>query len=161
MENVNPTKEPSEQGLPVGKRFLARRMVAGAADLVCIGLLLIIIAGTVALLFDTVQGQWAERLVPFLVALSTLYFWSALVARRPSPGEILGRIRVTNSQGRRPSVGVFLVRTVCLVVGLAAGGLGLWVAALSRSRRCVHDLIAGTFVLDMQANAFVRGKTGY
>jgi len=63
-------------------------------------------------------------------------------------GKRLAGIRVVGPDGRPPGIARSAARSAWLAVSIAAAGLGLLPALLLPSRRALHDLLAGTRVVE-------------
>lgn len=88
------------------------------------------------------------------IALAVAYF--GLFPATPlqgTPGKRACGIRITDARGGRLTVWRSLARFAASVPSLGAFGVGFLPAAWTRRRQAVHDLIAGTVVLKLDAAA--------
>lgn len=63
-------------------------------------------------------------------------------------GKWLFRLRVVGPDGRRPSFARSAARSALAAVSVLLLGLGLLLALFTRSERALHDLVAGTWVVE-------------
>jgi uncharacterized RDD family membrane protein YckC len=115
---------------------------------------------------------WGDSFVPTLVyaALFLVYETAFVAARGQTPGmDLLHLKAVVATTGAHPRVARALVRTVPLVaLRLVPGALAGTVAMLAlgvtcpfdRQRRAINDLLAGTVVIDYDADAGDDGALG-
>lgn len=82
------------------------------------------------------------------IAMTSLYFIAFHMIGGRSPGQILAKTRLVDTQGRLPSMSAIALRTAYFWLGLAPAGLGSVWLAFDDQRRSLHDTLAGTFVLD-------------
>jgi uncharacterized RDD family membrane protein YckC len=88
----------------------------------------------------------AGWLIATIVAVADLILLPAVAGQ--SVGKMFTGIRIVNSDGTPAKVRRVVVRqTVGYLVTLLTLGLGFLFAALNRSGRSLHDLIAGTVVI--------------
>jgi len=88
------------------------------------------------------------------IALAVAYF--GLFPATPfqgTPGKRACGIKITDVRGNRLSVGRSLARFAASVPSLGAFGAGFLPAAWTRRRQALHDLIAGTLVVTLDAAA--------
>ena len=88
------------------------------------------------------------------IGLAVAYF--GLLPATPmqgTPGKRACGIRITDARGGRMGVGRSLARFAASVPSLGAFGAGFLPAAWTRRRQALHDLVAGTVVLKLDAGA--------
>lgn len=88
---------------------------------------------------------------PLLAALTILWFVYATLSHALA-GATLGKwilgLRVVGQDGRRPSLRRSAARSTLALASAALLGLGLLLALFARSGRALHDLSAGTWVVE-------------
>ena len=141
-----------------------QRFIAALIDGVLIGLLWFVMSGlydfaTTRILENTAfapdgialgralwlisGGRW---LMTVLVAL--LYFALPEATRRgASPGKLVMRLRVARTDGDRAGIGRSVLRTALKPLSAAPLMLGFLMAAWSRRKQALHDLLSGSVVL--------------
>jgi uncharacterized RDD family membrane protein YckC len=91
------------------------------------------------------------------VALYFAFFTSSRL--QATPGKALAAIKVTDLDGNRIGVGRSALRFVAALVSFALAGAGFVIAAWTPRRQALHDLIAGTVVVDANAEPEkIRGQ---
>ena len=129
---------------------LWRRLLAGVYDLLLI-LGLWMIAAWVMVVIASLSGLELDRrvnqIVLFLVGMGFYAgFWSRA-------GQTLGmrvwRLHVRRSDGAPPRWPIAVLRYCAAWFSLLALGLGMLWSLIDRQRRCWHDLVAGTEVIQM------------
>ena len=129
---------------------LWRRLLAGVYDLLLI-LGLWMIAAWVMVVIASVSGLELDRrvnqLVLFLVGMGFYAgFWSRA-------GQTLGmrvwRLHVRRTDGAPLRWPIAALRYCAAWISLLALGLGMLWSLIDRQRRCWHDLVAGTEVIQM------------
>jgi len=92
------------------------------------------------------------RLVLQLLAVVGLASFAYQTLAHGLAGATLGKrlvgLRVVGSDGRRPGPGRSALRALVAVAGVAALGIGPLLALFTLSGRALHDLVAGTTVVD-------------
>jgi len=86
------------------------------------------------------------------IALAAAYF--GLLPATPlqaTPGKLAFRIKVTDLEGKGVTIGRSLVRMLAGVPSIGLLGLGFIVAAWTVRRQALHDIAAGTLVLEVNA----------
>ncbi len=156
---------PGQPGLvlaPVG-----RRIIAFVLDLVLISILVTPIFLTTALVF---LPDWFVRYVvaasqtPFslpdlpldgkLIAdlisdfVLVLYFTGFHAAHGKTPAKALLRLRVVDSSGEKPGLGKAFLRALAVVFSMSLLFLPFTYAFFNPQRRTLHDVIAGTCVVE-------------
>jgi uncharacterized RDD family membrane protein YckC len=86
-------------------------------------------------------------LAAFLVLLNGGYLALFTAAGGQTIGKMAFGLKVVSASGAPLSSGRALVRVVALLLGAAAGGVGLWPATLDGARRALHDRLADTRVV--------------
>lgn len=87
-------------------------------------------------------------LVAFLALAAAVYFTLAHALMGASIGKWVLGLRVVDGRGRRPSPARCAVRAAFSIVGVGVVGLGVLLALFNRSGRALHDLVAGTTVVE-------------
>ncbi|MEY4761276.1 MAG: hypothetical protein RLZZ200_1132 [Pseudomonadota bacterium] len=131
--------------LPVYSGFW-RRFAALAVDAVLLVALMLAISEAVGWPGLLLREEFAPRLGAFVV--SVVYFvgfessgWQA------TPGKRAVRIKVTDLSGHRLSIGRAVWRRVAELLSFVPFLTGFAMAAFTRRRQCLHDLMAGTLVV--------------
>ena len=156
---------PGLPGLVIG--HVGRRVVAFALDLMLISILLTPIFVTLAIIFLPdwfVQYVVASSLTPFSfpdlplagkVASNLIYdftvvayFTGFLACHGQTPAKSLLRLRVVDQTGGRPGVMKLLLRALVLIFSMNLFFLPLAFAFFNPQRRALHDLVAGTYVVE-------------
>ena len=99
--------------------------------------------------FDTTlegRGDTSWSIVAFVAWAFVYVMTTTLVAGR-TPGKAIVGLRVVTSSGFTVTPGRVVLRTVMLPVAAAPLALGLLPTVVSRSRRGLHDVVAGTAVV--------------
>ncbi len=91
---------------------------------------------------------WAAFILAF-IPLTILYFALLWSWRGQSVGMMAVHIKLTTRDGRRLSFGRALLRTLTWPLSLLPLGLGLLPLIFDRENRALHDLLAGTVVLEL------------
>jgi uncharacterized RDD family membrane protein YckC len=162
--------EARSTGLSAGviRAPMIRRMAAMIVDLFLISVLLIIPMKVVYLLFPAVflpmqaafdQGQIfaAMQLPPQFEAMLNLIFYGMVVLYMAgfhalhgrTPAKSLMRLQVVDQRGTKPSFGAAFLRGLVLSFSLCLAGLPLLWAFFNPQRRALHDLMAGTYVVEL------------
>ena len=92
------------------------------------------------------RGDSTWSVVAAVVWVFVYVMTTTMIAGR-TPGKAIIGLRVVTAAGFTLTAGRAFVRTVALPVAAAPLGLGLLPIVLSRTRRGLHDLIAGTAVV--------------
>jgi uncharacterized RDD family membrane protein YckC len=131
----------------------ATRLVAHWADLGIAGLLFVAgstaldyVLGAVAGLDTSVDSLSIGRAVAFAVWLF-LYWWVSIAVAGKTPGKALLGLRVLSRQGTMLSSGRAALRALALPISYLLFGAGFLGIVVSRERRALHDLIAGSAVV--------------
>ncbi len=62
-------------------------------------------------------------------------------------GKVLLRIKVSNIDGSRISVGKSIIRNLFKIVSMIILGIGFIMAAITKNKQGLHDIVAKTLVL--------------
>jgi hypothetical protein len=89
----------------------------------------------------------AGEIVSFVLPL--LYFTCFNAAHGRTPGKSILHLQVVDGQGRKPSFRMALVRGLILMVCVKLWGIPFIYALLNPQRRALHDLVAGTYVVEL------------
>jgi uncharacterized RDD family membrane protein YckC len=146
---------------------MGRRMVAFAIDMALFNILMlpVLLTGLVVYLPDVFVHWWAlssqGAYVPLLLpppydtALNlvvcgglTLYMAGFHCAHGKTPGKAILRLRVVDQNGQKPDAFRALTRGLVLSLSLCLLFLPLLCVFLIPQRRAIHDLMAGTFVVE-------------
>ncbi|HEX7014383.1 MAG TPA: RDD family protein [Cyclobacteriaceae bacterium] len=83
-----------------------------------------------------------------LIVVAILYYTIMEASRhQASLGKLALELKVTNAKGERLSLSKSVIRNVSKLLSAALLLLGYIVAAFTRRKQALHDLIAGAFVL--------------
>jgi len=80
--------------------------------------------------------------------IPSLYSAGFIAAHGKTPGKAIFRLRVVNAQGGKPALFQALVRGFFFGLSLGFYGLPFLVAFVSPQRRAIHDVAAGTYVVE-------------
>jgi uncharacterized RDD family membrane protein YckC len=139
----------------------ARRIAAWAIDAAVLGILAALLWGGLAALGLPIQEgfdgvAWFLGNLPLLLPTAALlllatfaYGTLAHALGGATLGKRIARIQVVGPDGRVPSPGRSAARTALAIVSVGLLGLGLLPALLTPSGRALHDLLAGTRVVDL------------
>jgi uncharacterized RDD family membrane protein YckC len=153
---------------------IGRRILAGMADLVLVFFLIMpLIFLTFFLLLpvdqlaqlartgvDVLQGVipqnppqlplWFEAVLDAIRLLgATLYYAGFYAAHGRTPAKSVLRLEVVDAQGRKPVLVKALLRALVFVVSVYIFyGIPLIYAFLNPQRRALHDMVAGTYVVE-------------
>jgi uncharacterized RDD family membrane protein YckC len=89
-----------------------------------------------------VGGNVAGFLIPLF------YFAGFQVAHGRTPAKSMLRLRVVDAQGRQPTLAMALLRGLVLMISVNLYGLPLIYAFFNPQRRALHDIVAGTYVVE-------------
>jgi resuscitation-promoting factor RpfA len=84
----------------------------------------------------------------FLAVAGAVYLALAYAMMGASVGKWATGLRVVGRDGRRPSPRRSVARALFAVMSVALVGLGVLLALFTRSGRALHDLLAGTYVVE-------------
>jgi uncharacterized RDD family membrane protein YckC len=164
-------------GLAVGPVLapVGRRILAGVLDLV---LNLVLIMPLILVFYFFLPGDLLIRLfqysqlilqgtsplpqppqIPFwfqagydaiFLGVGMLYYTGFHALHGHTPAKAVTRLRVVDAQGRKPPFLKVLLRALVFVVSVYVFyGIPLFYILLNPQRRALHDLVAGTYVVEM------------
>jgi uncharacterized RDD family membrane protein YckC len=93
-------------------------------------------------------GPFTVYALALAAILAFVYEVLSLALAGATLGKWLARLRVVGPDGRRPSFARSAARTVFTGVSLSLLGLGLLLALFTERGRALHDVAAGTWVVD-------------
>ncbi len=155
---------PAQLGLVIAPA--GRRVAALMADLILVSILFVPIVNVLALflpmdaitqaaLNPTALQNLPEKTLHQFLAFQmisnmglALYLTGFVAAHGQTPGKAIMRIRVVEENGRKPTLLNSFLRAVVLILSMGLFFLPLAFALFNPQRRAVHDLIAGTYVVD-------------
>ena len=147
---------------------LGRRALAGAIDLAVLLPVVLFFAMVIALVGGRAPHSWSELGPGYVLDLALdgggvglavsfvmimvvfLYFFIFHLMLGQTPGKRLLGAAVIDIYGARPSITRALVRTASAFFSLAAFSIGLLWIGFDREHRALHDLLAGTYVVDVR-----------
>lgn len=95
------------------------------------------------------MSRGAELLIQSTYDLfMVLYFWAYFARHGRTPAQALFRIRVVNEAGAPPSSSQALARAFGIVFSMLFLFLPMFFVFFNPQRRAIHDLIAGTYVIE-------------
>jgi uncharacterized RDD family membrane protein YckC len=97
---------------------------------------------------DTEQ-QWATVVGLSYIFFAPLFFFVLWAWRGQSVGMMAVRIEVTDRDGEPISVSSALVRTLVWPLSMFPLGIGAVPVLFDEERRALHDMLAGTVVLEL------------
>jgi uncharacterized RDD family membrane protein YckC len=86
------------------------------------------------------------KLLSFFLPL--LYFAGFHAVHGRTPAKSIFHLQVVDALGRKPSLGVALFRGFILMISVNLYGIPLIYAFFNPQRRALHDLLAGTYVVE-------------
>lgn len=90
---------------------------------------------------------WANII---LLGVPVLYYTGFHAAHGRTPAKSICHLQVTDAQGRKPTFGKALVRALIFVISVYfLYGIPLLYAFFHPQRRGLHDLVAGTYVVEL------------
>ena len=99
--------------------------------------------------------RWSTMALAFV--LSFAYFASFEASPlQATPGKALLGLRVTDLSGGRPGIGRVLFRQLMKCAELCSSGVTYVIAAFTGRRQALHDMFAGTVVIQMPRAASAR-----
>ena len=131
-EKKTPSKEVKKKYAGFGKRFAAA----------CIDGI------TFLSLFFTLFPRAQHDHPVALGVLALLYFVFPLAIWGGTLGKLALGLRVTNRQGEKPTLPQALFRLVGYGISVIFLGFGFYLISLHPEKRALHDLLAGTFVVE-------------
>jgi uncharacterized RDD family membrane protein YckC len=135
---------------------IARRLASALYDaLLVVALMFIATFPFLAFVGDSTQGLRRHLLqawVLFVVGAYFTWFWTRGGQTLPMK---TWRIRLVRRDGAPVSMGRAIHRYFLAILGIAALGAGFLWALVDRDRQFLHDRLAGTALVDV--NAFPRG----
>ena len=140
---------------------MSRRCLAGVADLVVLGLVLLALWGVLVFLgFITLGLGFALfaglPFVPFLYHMLSL-----LSERSATPGQRMFGLTVRRDDDLGPPAFFqAVVSTLVFYVTMATSGLLLFVALFTRRHRTLHDLASGLVVIRVRAMDALTAQAG-
>jgi uncharacterized RDD family membrane protein YckC len=155
---------PAQMGLAIAP--VGRRIAALMADLILVSILFIPIVNVLALFLPmdaitqaalnpmVLQNLPSPTLHQFLAFQMisnlglALYLTGFVAAHGKTPGKAIMRIRVVEENGQKPSLLNSFLRAIVLIFSMGLFFLPLAFALFNPQRRAIHDLIAGTYVVD-------------
>jgi uncharacterized RDD family membrane protein YckC len=156
---------PGQPGLVIAP--VGRRVIAFALDLILIIIPVLIICVTLALVFAPdwyVQAVVSGSQHPFnppdlpldanvvvnLIydLMLALYFAGFHAAHGQTPAKALLRLRVVDQSGRKPGPVKAFLRALALIFSMSLLFLPFAFVFFNPQRRALHDLIAGTYVVE-------------
>jgi uncharacterized RDD family membrane protein YckC len=99
-----------------------------------------------------------------LLGLSAFVFYWALFecsSKQATPGKMALGIVVTDTNGGRISFGRSIGRQFARFLSGLVLGLGYIICGFTERRQCVHDLLAGTLVVNKDAPLRIGAKDGF
>jgi uncharacterized RDD family membrane protein YckC len=128
-------------GLPfaIAGFYLSRALLGGASAPADLGTALDLLSRERAILLP---------LAAFLVVLAAVYATLAHALMGATLGKRALGVRVVSRHGTRPSLARAAIRSTVALVSAAVLGLGFLLALFTRSGRALHDLVAGTYVVE-------------
>jgi len=108
-------------------------------------------------LLSSLQSQLADFLVACIVSalvwwLYTAFFLSS--AWQATPGKRMAGIKVTDLEGRRITLGRASLRFLLELISGLLLGIGYLLGGITPKKQTLHDLIAGTLVLKVEAEEY-------
>jgi len=155
---------PEQLGLVIAPA--GRRCVALVADLILVSILFIPIVNVLALFLpmdaitaaalnpSVLQSLPAQTLHQFLAFQMisnlglALYLTGFVAAHGKTPGKAIMRLRVVGENGLKPSLLNCFLRAVVLIFSMGLFFLPLAFALFNPQRRALHDMVAGTYVVN-------------
>jgi uncharacterized RDD family membrane protein YckC len=128
-----------------------KRFIAVVLDLMIISVLMIIISPVIGPSPELQTGQIKpDRATIIIGVISYLYFMIFQILFDGTPGKLIVRIKIVRTDTDRPSILQHAVRTICYPLsGIFC--IGFLMIIFTGDRRGLHDLIAGTRVINTRS----------
>lgn len=161
MTSAEPAEAPPEHYLPLPYAGISLRIVAGVLDLIVSAslLMLFVAAGGLILLLRTDWGAESnvsnQDVLPSVIVFLSFflflpwYFMAMWWWRGQSVGMMAVHIAVTTRDGGHLSMGRAFLRTIAFPLSLLPLGLGFAPMFFDDESRALHDMIAGTTVVEL------------
>lgn len=99
---------------------------------------------------DQVKDFAAISGAAIVIASGLLYFTLFVGACGQTPGKMLLGLKIVDADGQAMTYGRAFLRSLCWILSLLLFSVGFLMIALTRDKRGLHDLLAGTRVIRVQ-----------
>jgi uncharacterized RDD family membrane protein YckC len=146
-DEPEPPEPPELDALEPRPAPPARRAAAWAVDGGLVG------AAAVLVPWAILGGRWESGTVlllseAFVAVVAFVYATAAHALAGATLGKRIAHLRVIDEDGRMPGPATSAARSAWAVLSLALAGAGFVPALVTPSRRALHDLLAGTRVVE-------------
>lgn len=154
FDEIRKASEQKEQQSPqihvigFGRRFLA--MVVDGVIVVFVSFILALLIGMLDVFFGSGRLNWNLIIVLIMLLFSVFYFTGKWVQNTgQTPGKLLMRIKLVNADGTPLTYGKMFLRYLGYILSGVAASLGFIWIGIDKKRRGWHDLIAKTYVIQL------------
>jgi len=131
-----------------GRRFAA--MVIDGIIVVFVSFILALLIGMVDVFFEGGRLNWNMVIVLVMLLFSVFYFTGKWVAKGgQTPGKLLMRIKIVHADGSPLTYGKLFLRYFGYILSGVAASLGFVWIGIDPKRRGWHDMIARTYVIQL------------
>ena len=131
-----------------GKRFVS--MVVDGIIVVFVSFILALLIGMVDVFFGSGRLNWNLIIVLIMLLFSVFYFTGKwVVTSGQTPGKLLMRIKIVHADGSPLTYGKLFLRYISYILSGVAASLGFIWIGIDQKRRGWHDLIAKTYVIQL------------
>jgi uncharacterized RDD family membrane protein YckC len=152
LDDIRHTAETKENQIHVigfGRRFVA--MLLDGFIVVFVSYILALLIGMVDVFFGNGVLPWNLIIILVMLLFSVFYFTGKWVQDTgQTPGKLLMKIKIVNTDGSPLTAGKLFVRYFGYIISGLVASLGFIWVALDKKRRGWHDILAGTYVIDLQ-----------
>lgn len=161
LPDVQPDAPESSAGPQAGKAGFWIRLAAWVVDLACLFLAtnaLTFVVLTTIYLGGQLGGEINDQIIALagyssaaIVMLSgVVYFTIFIGSCGQTPGKMLFRLKVVRVDAQEMTYGRALLRSLYWMLSLLLFSIGFLMIALTRQKRGLHDMLAGTSVIRLQ-----------
>ena len=154
FDEIRKASEQKEKQAPqihvigFGRRFVA--MVVDGVIVVFVSFILALLIGMVDVFFGSGRLNWNLVIVLVMLLFSVFFFTGKWVQKTgQTPGKLLMRIKVVNTDGSPLSFTKLCQRYLGYIISGVGASLGFIWIGIDQKRRGWHDLIAKTYVIQL------------
>jgi uncharacterized RDD family membrane protein YckC len=154
FDEIRQVSEQKEQSVPqihvvgFGKRFAA--MAVDGIIVVFVSFILALLIGMVDVFFGSGRLNWNLIIVLLMLLFSVFYFTGKwVVTSGQTPGKLLMRIKIVNADGSPMTFRKLLMRYLAYILSGIVASIGFIWIGIDQKRRGWHDLIAKTYVIQL------------
>ena len=154
FDEIRKASEQKEKQAPqihvigFGRRFVA--MVVDGVIVVFVSFILALLIGMVDVFFGSGRLNWNLVIVLVMLLFSVFFFTGKWVQKTgQTPGKLLMRIKLVNADGTPLTYGKMFLRYFGYILSGVGASLGFIWIGIDQKRRGWHDLIAKTYVIQL------------